>query len=716
MLTQAKVFDEISLLKAAVKITVKSFLMFGISMASLFCTRCSSLNPPGAERCRVCGAPVGEIEGKQQCLSDMAFERKKDEPKVIVQKDMLAAPYFPYEPRESQMDIVRDITVTLAGSAHLVMESGTGTGKTICALAGSLHHAKMRGKKIVYLTRTISQSDQVMRELKAISEIKDVSGLTLTGRKRSCPLLRTITGYENIPPHVLSSLCEEKKSGRSGGGCRFFERVRTFAPKIGSFCRSDFPTSDELDRFCESHDVCPYEARKELIRDMDVIVAPYVHILSEDIRTNLLAHMRCDDENILLIVDEAHNLIPAAREQGNFSITVKQLDDAMDEIAALKDPTLSGGLKAGEFTGFLKAVIKGAANEKLTIGTKEAVIDHDRVESRLKNKFSMDQGQLISAVDRMIEIGEIRTEYLLDHEEHKLSELFILGVSLKDWISSDEGQFIKTVKADADGEMLCASCIDPSQITMFIRSLKGAVHMSGTLQPLDQYVRTMGLPDTTVMRAYPSPFPPENRSVIYVNNVTTKYDDLKREGMTERIAKHIVSLCNAVDKNTLVFFPSYGLMNRLRPMVERGIEKRMYWEESGHQKRTMSSLDQFRRGRNGVFFTVMGGSIAEGMDFPGDELSFAIIVGIPYPPPTVESKAMSDMFDKRYGTGFGWRYVSEVPAVRKMKQAIGRLIRTGTDRGMAVILDSRASRYAKQLDAVPSEDPAGDAVRFFTGR
>jgi DNA excision repair protein ERCC-2 len=320
---------------------------------------------------------------------------------------------------------------------------------------------------------------------------------------------------------------------------------------------------------------------------------------------------------------------------------------------------------------------------------------------------------LMSAVDRMIEIGENRTEYLLDHGIHRLSDIFVLGISLKDWISSDEEQFIKTIRADKDGEMICASCIDPSDITMFIRSLKGSVHMSGTLQPLEQYARTMGLPRTSVMKIYKTPFPPENRSVIYVNDVTTKYEDLKRAGMTERIAGHIIRLCNAVEKNTLVFFPSYGMMSKIKPMVEMKIDKRLYWEESGHQKRTMNSLDQFRKGRDGVFFTVMGGSIAEGIDFPGDELSFAIIVGIPYPPPTIESKAMSDMFDKRYGAGIGWTYVNEVPAVRKMKQAIGRLIRSRTDRGMAVILDSRASRYAAQLDAGPSDDPVGDAAAFF---
>jgi DNA excision repair protein ERCC-2 len=393
---------------------------------------------------------------------------------------------------------------------------------------------------------------------------------------------------------------------------------------------------------------------------------------------------------------------------------MRDLDRAMEEAVAIKDPILHGSLRAGELIGFLKALIKGAANEKFRLGEeREAIIEHDRFESKIKKKFSMTSNDLLSAVERMIENGEMRTERLLEQGVHEVSELFNLGTSLKDWISSEEGQFIKIVKADQNGEMLCASCIDPSEITMFIRSLKGAVHMSGTLQPLEQYARTMGLPDTTVKKIYPTPFPPENRSVVYVNDVTTRYEDLKNPAMNERIAKHLISLCNAVEKNILVFFKSYDLMAKIRPMIEREIDKRAYWEESRYQKRTMASLEQFRKGRNGVFFSVMGGSIAEGIDFPGDEASLAIIVGVPYLPPTVESKAMEMMFDKRYGAGTGWAYVSEVPAIRKMKQAIGRLIRTETDRGMAVVLDSRASRYVKQLDAKLTADPVGDAKRFF---
>jgi DNA excision repair protein ERCC-2 len=244
---------------------------------------------------------------------------------------------------------------------------------------------------------------------------------------------------------------------------------------------------------------------------------------------------------------------------------------------------------------------------------------------------------------------------------------------------------------------------------------KGAVHMSGTLQPLEQYYKIMGLPRTTLARTYPSPFPKENRSVVFVNDVTTRYE--KRDPvMIDRIERRITELCKAVNKNTLVFFPSYKMMKEMRPNLEGNIDKALFWEESGQQKRTMKALDAFRKGSNGVFFSVMGGSIAEGIDFPGEELCFTIIVGIPYTPPSLEQKAMSDMFDIRYGQGMGWKYTTEVPAVRKMRQAIGRMIRNETDYGMAVILDSRASEYQRQLEATLSKDPVKDATEFFSKR
>jgi DNA excision repair protein ERCC-2 len=674
--------------------------------------------PPNSKRCRACGTPLGPDDISPQSSLDGIGPKRT--PVQLVREENKDAPYLPYAPRGCQMDIIRDIRIALDEGRHIIIESGTGTGKTIVSLAAGLEHAKKTGKTVVYLTRTISQSDQVMRELKAISRIKDVSGLTITGRNKSCPLFRGTKDYENLSPKILSMMCEEKRSKSikgQVGGCRYYDRIKAEIDDVEGFLKNTFPTSDELDRYCERIGVCPYEMKKQLMKKVDVVAVPYVHILSEDIRSNLMVNLGLEDqpESILLIVDEAHNLIDAARDQESFTITRELVDRAIDECSTMKgDPTVWMEVTVKDFLSFFKNSIRNVATEKMGLNEKEFIIDDDYIEKRMKDKFSMKNQDLESAIERLIDIGETRTELLMEKGENRVSDIQTLAFLMRDWCDSASKRFVRSLKVDQDGEYLSAKCIDPKEISVFLNSIPGAIHMSGTLQPLDQYARVLGLQGNPRFRMYPSPFPPENKSVIYVDDVTTQQKEMQKDpSMQNRLEKYIVNLCNSVDKNTLVFFTSYSFMRMMRPYLEQHISKDLYWEESRNQRRTMENLSAFRNGRNGVFFSVMGGSVAEGMDFPGDELCFAIIVGIPYPPPSSEQKAMSAMFDQRYGAGKGWIYTSEVPAIRKMKQAIGRLIRTETDRGMAVILDSRASRYIKQLELTLSDDPAGDAARFF---
>ncbi len=692
-------------------------------MRGLFCNYCKSLMPPGSEKCRVCGRKIDDdSESNQMCFGDnVTFKEKKVEaPKEL--HDNKDAPYFPYIPRPNQMDIVSSMRDALDSSKHIVVESGTGTGKTIVSLAAALEHAKKRGKRVIYLTRTISQSDQVMKELRSISELRPVTGIAITGRGKSCPLLRTLDDYENIPPQVLSSLCEErKKKSMQGvaGGCRFFDRLKVELPDIVNYAQSNLPSSEVLDNYCEKSNVCPYEAKKALMKDADVVVVPYVHILSEDIRSNLLSNMGVGEEedyekSIVLIVDEAHNIIDAARETESFTIPMKLIEAALDETTTLRDPDVYEDVKLRDFIAYLRMTLRSFANEYLTLKVHEYKLKDDILETRLMERFKITRSNLETAIDRIIDLGEARSDLMMDKGENRISDIYNLGINLKLWICSPRGGFIRSIKAGPEGEFFSAACIDPNNITSFMRSLNGAIHMSGTLQPLDQYVRVMGLPKDTVMQIHPSPFPKENRSVVYMNNVTTSYKEMNQDpSIFSRMEKNIAKMCNAVDKNTLVFFPSYAMMAKMKPFLERDVNQTMYWEEARQQKRTMALLDRFRKGSSGVFFTVMGGSIAEGIDFPGDELCFAIIVGIPYPPPSLESNAMSDLFDARYGNWMGWKYTFEVPAIRKMQQAIGRLIRTETDRGMAVIMDSRMSKYTSKFDAVLTTDPVGDVVRFF---
>ena len=687
-------------------------------MQGMFCMRCKSLLPPGSKRCISCGSAINpEWISNQSSLDGIGPKKKSVE---IVTEENSEAPYLPYSPRGCQMDIISDIRNALNEGRHIIIESGTGTGKTIVSLAAGLEHSKQTGKKIVYLTRTISQSDQVMRELKAISRLKDVSGLTVTGRNKSCPLFRGTKDFENISPKVLSMMCDEKRSRsikNQSGGCRYFDRIKTEIDNVRDFIHRQFPTSDELDKYCEKIGVCPYEMKKQLMKTVDVVSVPYVHILSSDIRGNLLTNLGLENDptGILLIVDEAHNLVDAARDEESFTINRDMVDNAIDECSTMMgNPTVWMEVELKDFLMFFKNCMRNVATEKLGFNEKEVVLTDNYIEDQIMKKYSMKSQDLESAINRVIDLGEARTELLMERGENRVSEIQSLGMAMNDWCSSASNRFVRSLKVDQDGEYLSAKCIDPFEISLFLNQIPGAIHMSGTLQPLDQYARVLGLKGNPRFRMYPSPFPPENKSVLYVNDVTTQQKEMQKDpSMQRRIEQYITMLCNSVDKNTLVFFTSYNFMRMMRPYLETHINKNLYWEESRNQRRTMENLAAFRNGRDGVFFSVMGGSVAEGMDFPGEELCFAIIVGIPYPPPSSEQKAMSAMFDQRYGAGKGWIYTSEVPALRKMKQAIGRLIRTETDRGMAVILDSRASRYVKQLEAKLSDDPAGEAARFF---
>jgi DNA excision repair protein ERCC-2 len=126
----------------------------------------------------------------------------------------------------------------------------------------------------------------------------------------------------------------------------------------------------------------------------------------------------------------------------------------------------------------------------------------------------------------------------------------------------------------------------------------------------------------------------------------------------------------------------------------------------------MAAVGSFRLTPGAVMFAVMGGRISEGIDFPDRELEIAILVGITYPKPTAKHRALLNYCDMRFGKG--WEYTVKAPTVRKMMQSIGRLLRRETDRGAAVVLDSRMVQFRSEVPEIaPSCDPVGDIGIFF---
>jgi DNA excision repair protein ERCC-2 len=113
--------------------------------------------------------------------------------------------------------------------------------------------------------------------------------------------------------------------------------------------------------------------------------------------------------------------------------------------------------------------------------------------------------------------------------------------------------------------------------------LRRSVHMSGTLAPLTEYRDSIGLPHGTATVTFPSPFPKQNRKVFYVEDVSTKYEEMQSSPeMVEVMEDHVVQVCNGVMRNTVVFFPSYALMDRfLDDGGPEGYPARCIWRRGG---------------------------------------------------------------------------------------------------------------------------------------
>jgi DNA excision repair protein ERCC-2 len=100
------------------------------------------------------------------------------------------------------------------------------------------------------------------------------------------------------------------------------------------------------------------------------------------------------------------------------------------------------------------------------------------------------------------------------------------------------------------------------------------------------------------------------------------------------------------------------------------------------------------------------------IDFPDKQLELIVMVGIPYPKPSARQKALQFYYDMKFRKG--WEYAVQAPAARKMRQAIGRLIRNENDRGMAIILDKRAKQFSEYLENLnQTDDVIADIKRFF---
>lgn len=656
-------------------------------------------------------------------------------------------PTFPYEPREFQFQIMEEIDTVLQEGSDLIMESGTGTGKTIASLAPVINFALKNGKRVVYLTRTNSQETQVILELREImgklrSSGDDllegfIPGIGLQGRKNMCCMVGLDPEFEECSSEELSRLCNQLKRntkssmiGSTMKGQHASQRSPMSNKKVAKVCpfyentmaadinpiiemvRTRIPTPEEFIPEMKAADLCPYELNKTMLERSLVISAPYIYLFDPGLCHHFLEWIGASMEDLILIIDEAHNLPNYARELVSMELSSLSLDRAQAEAKEFGvDGVLKilGNVGIPVITEMLKDIMKQLEDEYVL--EDDGLVPPYELEEEIMHRMKITSNKLKLAIGELINHGLAIQDERLKNGRLPRSYIHAMGHFLLWWVEMESSRYIKLIKG-GENISLELFCMDPSKVIEIVRKAHSSIHLSGTLRPLDEYRISTGLPLKTRMRIFPSPFPPENRMVLYLSRVTTRYEDLNLN-MISKLLEVTLSICNGSQRNTMVFFPSFKLMERfLESGFSFSLKRHLFVEEQGQLQSTlMAMVDDFKQ-RGGIFLSVMGGRLSEGMDFPADYLEVVILEGIPYPKPTARQRALQHYYEVRFGKG--WDFTVKAPTTRKLLQSIGRLIRTETDQGVAIILDKRAVHFREDIpDLRESLDPVLDIKKFF---
>lgn len=614
----------------------------------------------------------------------------------------------PYELRGYQEKTIEFISRSISNNIGAAIESPTGSGKTVMGLLSGLKFLENNPDfRILYLTRTNSQQEQVLRELREINRTFRVRSLPFQGRGNLCTLYREIEGSDEFNSESLSKFCSARKKKVMAGNrkaCRFFnEKVRSTETSEKIF--SELPTAEELYKYGMENEVCPYESLKYAMQKADIVVAPYAYFLNLPVAERFLNHWGVTRDRLVVVMDEVHNLPDLAREVSSFEITVNQINMAEKEAVESGDTELMTRVRASDFTEMLRSGMLSLVDDRLE-GRDDTRIRFDEFREYVMMTNSVNSEKFKNLITYLSILGEDILARKESDGKVPRSRVNSLAERLQMWEDIDDDRYVG-ILSNKKGGAVEAFCLDPSLILSPLKESK-TIHMSGTLEPVEIYKNVTGFKEIK-HRTIPYMFPDERRSVIYYEGVTTKFDEFDA-GEVSSMRNIISELINTVRKNTIVFFPSYNILERVS---EEGFDFPYLAERRGtSQVASMDTINEYRKGGKPMF-AVSGGKLSEGMNFPGKELELVIIAGIPYPRPDARQRSVYGYYEHLYRRG--WEYSVTFPTLIKLKQEIGRLIRTEEDSGMAIILDKRASYFRSYMPFMKlSEDPVKDASNFYS--
>ncbi len=611
---------------------------------------------------------------------------------------------FPFEEiRDGQREFMLNVENSLQKGKHLMAHAPTGLGKTAAVISPALEFSLENNKTVFFLTPKHTQHTIVIDTLKRIQRRFRTGfvAVDIIGKQWTCP-----HKVRNLDSREFNEFCRAMKRDER---CRYYNNVRKGrlsekAKQVIAMIKKEPMHAEKVAKLCLDKELCPYEISTEVGKEANIIVCDYLHIFSPGVRKAFLARMNKSLDNLILIVDEAHNLPGRVRNLLSNNLTEFSLERAVREANFLGFETLADDFR--DIAGILKELSRGMAK------FDERLVEREEFINALTNRIGMDYEGFVESVN---DLGE---EVLNIPNRHR-SYSKAIGRFLRSW-AKDERGYARILRKEMV-TVLSRSCLDPSLSSRDIfKGVYASVLMSGTLIPVEMYMDVLGLePERTELREYRSPFPKENRLLLLVPGVTTKFSE-RSDYMYGRYAKIISEIAAEVPGNLAVFFPSYQVMNSVREKME-GIAKSILIERQEMKKddriQLYNHLMNLAGKGGGILLGVQAGSLSEGLDYADNLLDAVIVVGLPLETPTLEIKSLIDYYDFRFERGWDYGYI--YPAMNRALQAAGRCIRSETDKGVIVLMDERFNWknyrkcFPKDFEFITTEMPEKYVKRFF---
>jgi DNA polymerase-3 subunit epsilon/ATP-dependent DNA helicase DinG len=639
-----------------------------------------------------------------------------------------------FEQRPEQVDMLRAVTNALSYGNHLMVEAGTGVGKSFAYLVPAALFALQNNTRVVVSTNTINLQDQlIQRDLPNLSQALDLDFrfAVLKGRSNYlCP--RRLENLRHYGPRttdemrVLAKVMVWQLNNQSGD--------RSELNLTGPAEREVWVRVSAEDNACTTETcmkrtggACPFHRAKTMSQSAHVLVVNHALLLS-DVATG----SKVLPEYSHLIIDEGHHLETATTNALSFKLNQFDLERMMKEVGSSNAGVLGRlltetqeALRPSDF-GLLQQKVNRATDMAFRIeqmnrefynilhefaklqregqaqsnyswqmrvlpatrtlpGWDEVEIAWDTTGETLR-MLMISLAEIYKGAAELYAEGYDNLEELMGDISNLARRLTEAETNITGMISKPSAGMVYWIEVQPSGNRHSLNAAPLSVASLVEKYLwhekRSVILTSATLTAHGefQYLRnTLGADEADEMQLG-SPYDYESAALLYIAN---DIPEPNANGYQQQLDRALIATAKATGGRMLVLFTSYTSLKKTAQAITGPLAREdIYVYEQGDGASPNALLESFKATDRAVLLGTR--SFWEGVDVPGASLSVVVLTKLPFDVPTDPLiAARSEMYED----SFQEYYLPE--AILKFRQGFGRLIRTSSDRGVVAILDRR---------------------------